>query len=240
MRLFLIATSLLIPSVAAHAEGSGAPSIKSNDRWTYKNQVEIKGHFRETRVEYSVVRASPEIIAVSVKTIDSPQAPTEHLSGGDWSRFRSVNGTKTTVNRPLDFPLEKGKIWTVDYSEQNPNPQHKMEHYKTTYKVAGPEDVTVPAGTFHAIKIEANGEWTATLAPALTSQSGTRVNQNGSAIVMQTHKTLATTGGGLLYKAFWYVPPVKRWVKSTEEYYDANGTRTARYTEELESDTLSD
>jgi hypothetical protein len=31
------------------------------------------------------------------------------------------------------------------------------------------------------------------------------------------------------------VPAVKRWVKSVEEYYDSNDTRTSRFAEELES-----
>jgi hypothetical protein len=35
------------------------------------------------------------------------------------------------------------------------------------------------------------------------------------------------------------VPAVKRWVKSVEEYYDANGKRSARETEELESYKVS-
>lgn len=31
------------------------------------------------------------------------------------------------------------------------------------------------------------------------------------------------------------MPAVGRWVKSVEEYYDTNGVRTARYTNELAS-----
>jgi hypothetical protein len=40
---------------------------------------------------------------------------------------------------------------------------------------------------------------------------------------------------GRLYKAFWYVPSIKRWVKSVEAYYTANGTRNQRFTSELVS-----
>jgi hypothetical protein len=40
---------------------------------------------------------------------------------------------------------------------------------------------------------------------------------------------------GRLYKAFWYAPEVKRWVKSVEEYYSNGGVRNERYTQELES-----
>jgi hypothetical protein len=40
---------------------------------------------------------------------------------------------------------------------------------------------------------------------------------------------------GRSYKAFWYVPGVKRWVKSDEEFFDANGVRNERYLDELAS-----
>jgi hypothetical protein len=52
---------------------------------------------------------------------------------------------------------------------------------------------------------------------------------------MQSGKTLPTTVSGRTYKAFWYVPDVKRWVKSDEEYYNANNVRTERYADELEA-----
>jgi hypothetical protein len=40
---------------------------------------------------------------------------------------------------------------------------------------------------------------------------------------------------GRTYKAFWYVPEVRRWVKSVEQYYGSGGVRNERYTGELES-----
>jgi len=40
---------------------------------------------------------------------------------------------------------------------------------------------------------------------------------------------------GRLYKAFWYVPEVKRWVRSIEEDCSSTGVRNARYTMELET-----
>ena len=48
-------------------------------------------------------------------------------------------------------------------------------------------------------------------------------NANGSTIVMQSHNNGTAEGTGKTYMAFWYVPAVGRWVKSVEEFYDANG-----------------
>ena len=53
---------------------------------------------------------------------------------------------------------------------------------------------------------------------------------------MTTDRTVA----GRTYKAFWYVPEVRRWVKSVEEYYGSGGVRNERYTDELESFQLAD
>lgn len=52
---------------------------------------------------------------------------------------------------------------------------------------------------------------------------------------MQSRNNGTAEQTGKTYKAFWYVPAVGRWVKSVEEYYDANGMRNARYSNELVS-----
>jgi hypothetical protein len=157
------------------------------------------------------------------------------LSNLDWSRFRNVDGVETTVNRPFAFPLVQGKHWEIDYTESNPNPAHRSEHFHSTYTVVGWEQVKVPAGTFNALKIEGDGNWTAVLAPAVGVASQSRVTGSGATTVMQSQKVSPQTVSGRTYKLFYYVPAVKRWVKSVEEYYSGGEVRTERYTDELES-----
>ena len=65
--------------------------------------------------------------------------------------------------------------------------------------------------------------WKAQLAPGQSVTSGVSRNANGSTIVMQSHNNGTAEGTGKTYMAFWYVPAVGRWVKSVEEFYDANG-----------------
>jgi hypothetical protein len=182
-----------------------------------------------------VTHANAEAIGIAVKVVGSTAPPVEQLLGPDWSRVRSVNGHTTVVNRPLAFPLSVGKTWTIDYVEDHPNRQHTSEHYHTPYKVVGWEDVSVPAGTFHAIKIEADGEWSAAIAPGVTAASGARVDAQGTTTVVQTNRITPSTVSGRTYHAFWYVPSIRRWVKSVEEYYGAGGVRNASYKSELES-----
>lgn len=233
-----LATLLLcaaVPGVAL-AQSIAAPALKPGDTWTYVNTVEIGPNgWRQTRDRISVQRTTADHIYIETQQSGATQAPRELIVDADWSRARSVNGTETVVNRPLAFPLTVGKTWAIRYSEAHPNPQHASETYDTHYKVIGPDTVTVPGGKFDAIKIEAEGTWKAETAPRQSTVSGVSHNAGGSTIVMQSRHNGTAEVTGKTYKAFWYVPAVGRWVKSVEEYYDANGMRTARYSDELAS-----
>jgi hypothetical protein len=157
------------------------------------------------------------------------------LVGLDWSRIRDVNGKQTVVNRPLLFPLSDKKSWDVSYTEQNPNKDHKSERFSHHFNVVGYETVDVPAGKFRALKIESDGEWDARTAPGQSVVQGAQTGQGGTTMVTKLQNAAERDVSGRLYKAFWYVPEVKRWVKSVEEYYSSSGVRTERYSEELES-----
>ncbi|KVF77433.1 hypothetical protein QZM18_20140 [Burkholderia diffusa] len=225
----------VLPGIAL-AQSIVAPTLKPGDTWTYIDTVEIGPNgWRQTRDQISVQRATSDRIYVETRQSGTTQAPRELVVDSDWSRSRSVNGTETVVNRPLAFPLTAGKTWTVRYSESHPNPRHASEAYDTHYKVIGPDTVTVAGGKFDAIKIEAEGTWQAQAAPGQSVTSGISRNAGGSTIVVQSHTNGTAEQTGRTYKAFWYVPAVGRWVKSVEEYYDMNGVRTARYSDELAS-----
>ena len=236
MRL-LAAIGLVVagPAVGgqARAQPAPAPVMAAGDSWTYEQTTEVEGKFRQTKEEITVDHAGPASVAVVIRTLGSNAPQQAVLTNPDWSRSRSVNGKQTVVNQPLDFPLRPGKAWSVEYTEANPNRQHASEHYRTPYKVTGWEDVTVAAGTFHALKIEAEGDWSVVMAPNVTAGALARVDQFGATTVTQANRNPATAASGRTYKAFWYVPAVKRWVRSVEEYYGAGGQRTASYKDEL-------
>ncbi|MBY8609229.1 hypothetical protein K7N18_30900 [Burkholderia arboris] len=225
----------VLPGIAL-AQSIAAPVLKPGDTWTYISTAEIGPNgWRQTRDQISVQRTTSDHIYVETQQSGTTQAPRELIMDADWSRSRSVNGTETVVNRPLAFPLTVGKTWTIQYSESHPNPRHASEAYETHYKVVGPDTVTVAGGRFDAIKVEAEGTWKAQLAPGQSVTSGVSRNANGSTIVMQSRNSGMAEGTGKTYMAFWYVPAVGRWVKSVEEFYDTNGTRNARYSNELVS-----
>jgi len=238
-RFFALLVFLPIPLLAA-AQSAGSPSIKSGDEWTYQDTVESgAAGWKQTRDTVTVVRTTSSSIYYTVQASGAPTAPREVVVGPDWSRIRNVDGKETTVNRPLAFPLAEGKSWNVAYTEHNPNKIHTLEQWDNHFKVVGYETVEVPAGKFNAIKIEAEGQWVAEMAPANSVVQMANVTNGGTSMVTQTHRTTPVQTSGRLYKAFWYVPEVGRWVKSVEEYYSSADVRNQRFSSELESFKLS-
>ncbi|GLQ92912.1 hypothetical protein [Dyella acidisoli] len=225
---------------SVYAQSVDVPPLRAGDSWVFTDTVETgqQGFSRKDQI-VTVERVDSDDMLISVKEDGSAQAPVEKIVGKDWSRSRDINGTQEIVNRPLAFPLREGKKWTVDYAEMNPNRAHTRETFHNDYVVRGWEDVQVPAGKFKAIKIEAEGQWTAVLAPAIVHGSGAVVTPGDVTMASQNVRVTPRTISGRLYKAFWYVPEQKRFVKSVEEYYDSKGIRSQRFTEEMASSKLA-
>lgn len=224
-----------LAALPALADSVPQPEIKAQDSWTYSETNQLNGKWSQKHTEYTVERASRAGILLAIREVGSTQAANEQMVNPDWSRVRSVNGKETVVNRPFAFPLEPNKSWEVDYTEDHPNRAHKSERFHSPYSVVGWEDVTVPAGTFKALKIEADGNWTAEIEPASTNANLSRSDSQGTTQIQQSNTVMPTTATGRTYKAFWYVPAIKRWVKFDEEYYGNNGGLTERHAGELES-----
>jgi hypothetical protein len=191
------------------------PELTPQDTWTYRDSIERPPNVhKQIRTESTVVRFIGNSVLVSNREVGSEKPPHELLLRSDWSRTRLIAGHNTVVTRPLAFPLVAGKSWDVEYEDTRPsNPAYQSEKHQDHYRVVGWETVAVPAGKFKALKIEANGTWTAQIAAKTSPEPLTGRN----------------------YKAFWYVPAVKRPVKVIQDYFDAAGIRTERDSDELES-----
>jgi hypothetical protein len=235
MKTIVLGIAGIIFSLSALADTLDAPVVKEGDTWTYRNTHEKGTDWNQTRDEIKVSRATSSTIYFAQKQADSTQSVKEAFSGADWSRIRDINGKEIVVNKPLSFPLSIGKTWNVQYTEQHPNKAHKYEQIDTKYTVVGYEQIEVPAGKYNALKIEVEGKWVAEKEPAQAVVTGTESTKSGTSMTTEVRKTDADIVTGRLYKAFWYVPEAKRWVKSIEEYYSSGGVRNERTTSELES-----
>ena len=236
MKINLTVLASLLCSVSAAAQTLERPDVRAGDTWIYRT-TEEKGAagWSQTHDELAVTRVTASAIYFTVKPNGSTQAPKELFMGRDWSRIRDVNGTETMVGQPMQFPLSPGKSWTVKFTEDNPNKNFRTETWENKYNVVGYEDIEVPGGKYRAVKIEAEGRWSGVLAPAETVVQGAEAHETGTTMSTQVQKRTAREVSGRLYKAFWYAPEVKRWVKSVEEDYSNGGVRNVRRTTELEA-----
>jgi hypothetical protein len=234
MKMLLTGAFLSALAPNAYAAAVSQPTFTVDDSWSYHQSVQKNGVASDSHVTLSVMRFGSDSVVVTTKTKENPDRVQSLMLGLDWSLRRSVNGQETTVDQPLSFPLEVGKTWRLEFTEQNPSPQKLRETDTLPYKVVGWEEITAPAGKFHALKIESEGRWTADVAPRVLN--GAVVARQGSAL-SQTTESQVVHGlriSGRYYKCFWYAPEVKRWVKSTEENYSSNGSLGFAVRDELE------
>jgi len=241
MRIVWVGLMGILFATASWAQKVDAPAVKAGDTWTYRVTTE-KGSsgWSQTRDEVIVSRVTSSLIYFTSRPSGSTQPAKEVYAGLDWSRLRDVNGKETVVNRPFVFPLTAGKTWDVQYTEQHPNKAHRSEQWDTKFTVIGFEPVEVPAGKFNALKVEAEGHWSAEPEPTQTVVQGAQSSADASSTVTQVQKARAEPVTGRTYKAFWYAPEVRRWVKSVEEYYGNGGVRNERFAAELEAYRLND
>jgi len=125
----------------------------------------------------------------------------------------------------------------VEYLTEAPDARTKFEKISKNYNIVGWVDVKVPAGTFRALKVEMEGEWTKEFNVIGPSASATVENgQTGSVAIAKNLKANTPKPvSGRLYQAFWYLPEIKNHVKFINEDYQSGSALNKRITTELES-----
>lgn len=213
-----------------------APTLKVGDSWVFEETSEAgPSGFSRRRTSQTIERLNSDSMVVAIKVVDAPTAAQNRVVGQDWGQRMVVDGEEKSTQRPLSFPLHVGETWTADWIDAVRHGNQLKVHVHTTYKVVGWEDVTVPAGTFHALKIEDNGSADADVLIPSVAQS-TAVGGGGSA----TSVSQAKAGGrGVMHRKIfsliYYAPEVKRMVKTVDEQYNEAEVMTGRNTSELVS-----
>ena len=234
---------LLVSSFSGAAESPlpeivNKPSFKVNDTWTFRiNDRAQNGETKERHMILTIVRSSSDSVLQSAKAVDSSMPPIEKLLGSDLSLAVSINGEEAIVHKPFDFPMKTGKKWKVSYETENPTKTVKKHRVELLYTVRGWEEVKVPAGKFQAFKVEAEGTWRNEFNPTpLSAESVSQVDKNGAVIVLKNQKpSVPTPIKGRIFRTYWYVPAIKRDVKSIEEQFTSDGSLSSKNTRELES-----
>lgn len=218
------------------AQSIAAPTLKEGDSWTYVDTIEkAPGAWSQTHDTVTLQRATNTHIYYSTQQVGSTNGGRETIAEADWGRVREIDGNEVVVNRPLSFPLTIGKTWEVQYTESHPNARVSKVTWTHKYRVVGYEDVEVPAGKFHALKIEAEGGWRGDVVQSNTVVQAAQTQPGATTVVTQAVHAAPEAVAGRTYEAIWYVPEVGCWVKSVEEYYNGAGVRYERYAGELEA-----
>jgi hypothetical protein len=140
--------SILLSQAAAFSQDEAAkPSYKNGDTWTYtvKEGGSVGSSSRSLNGTYEVSIADGKMKVAVVKGADK-----EELEPRPPALLALLTFTPN-----LDFPLTVGKQWTRDYKGTYVG-SNKPIARKITYEVKGVEQVTTPAGTFRAFKLESD------------------------------------------------------------------------------------
>ena len=186
--LFFLPTAIaLAETPPARVE---APEVKIGDTWTFDHidgwkkerdytsvttvvSLEDNGSRTET-----ITRTDNGIVATNTRTKDLNQMIRDTPSG----KFIATPYIPT-----FSFPLEAGKTWEQEVANTRSRDLSRKVIWQAQGKVIGWEKVTVPAGTFDALKVVIKGYYRGS--DAHNSWSGERTD------------------------TVWYVPEARRYVK---------------------------
>lgn len=191
---------LLLPAALAQAPAPRieGPAVKVGDTWIY-NKLDGWNNVLEDVSLVRVRRVGDDGILMEASGLDgSHPAQIERTAGFNLVRLRAPNFTKTTLPfyPNFSFPLWVGKTWKGKVAFESTDQPGKEVEAELEARVVGYESVTVPAGTFYALRIELGGPYRA-------------MNLEGS-------------WTGEIKDTLWYAPEVRNAVRY--EYKDTAGT----------------
>jgi hypothetical protein len=208
MRIILLWLGCLLIPVAmaqAPAERIEGPTVKVGDTWIY-NKLEGWNNVLEDISVVRVKRVGPGGIFMEATGLDGGNlARIQRTADFNLVRIQAPKFTKTTLPYypNFSFPLWVGKTWKGKVAFESTDQPGKEVHAELEGRVVGFESVTVPAGTFFALKIELGGPYRA--------------------------RNLEDSWTGRIEDTLWYSPQVRNAVRY--EYKDTTGT--ARYNHEI-------
>jgi hypothetical protein len=169
------------------------PALKIGDNWTYRGSG-ILGREEETyelRVNFVSEKA---ILAVATRKSDGREFDSTWTP--EWNAVVSYSKvTYKPETRIMTFPLAPGDKHSAVFDAASQGAGNYDRENSLNVTVLGWEDVTVPAGKFRALKVEATG----------------------------TFRRTTDSSTGMQQYTFWYVPEVKRWVKLNYEFSGTRG-----------------
>lgn len=189
----------------------GRPEIRVGDLWRYQVTDTLTNLTDAVSVEVTTVTGNRVHTRSSRSSSVAASPPTAAGIIDIWDRDWNQLSTGTIVYVPfypaLQFPLEPGKQWpgTAQWDSGSGILKHELRS-----QVTGWERVTVPAGSFDALRITVRGHISESASINYYSQSGSISN------------------------VIWYAPAVGRMVKKEINHIDSSPFPLGRLSERWE------
>lgn len=214
MKTAITAMTFLLAAAASHAADLPEPPqnpVSIGDSWTFKRVA--KGEITvQSRIIFKIAQQGPDNQYIIQTLPGAVSGPTAWRNAGrvdmDACMIDFFGGGTLGITHSCSTPFVPGMDWNTEQTDKG---------IRTTqrFQVIGPEEVTVGAGSFQAIKIESNWEVAKVLNPGKSPLK--------HAPPLRYHFT------------YWYAPETKTMVKTEREFRNSAGVVDTRSTDELEA-----
>jgi len=202
MKTAILLAVLALAGAASAADPAVAdkPRVAVGDTWTYQSVLRAANRSKKVVETFEVSGVTGNRLHVVVLRKFDGEAEGEPVESDmvfseEWNVMITGNrgGRPSAIMRPstamLRFPMKPGESYPSGYDMETLPDANIVRHRRVT-KVVGWEDITVPAGRFRALRIEAEG----TVQVAKKPKPG---------------RTMVTV---------WWVPELRRWVKLDQDF----------------------
>jgi hypothetical protein len=236
-----IALALATSAKSQDQEIAPAPTMRVGDSWVFESTTQ-KGasEFHQLILDVAVDRVDETTMLVGVKTDGAPTGYVDHLAGLDWSKRQLAGGEEEITARPFSFPMKPGDTWSIDYVDSLRRGAQISDHVRARYKVMGWQDITVPAGTFRALKVVSDGVSEGAFEVAAAAVAGVTASGQGATSLTQTRRGGSQLITRATHAELYYVPKLKNYVKVLQEQYNNDNVRLLSETQVLMSYKLAD
>ena len=203
MKSALAALALALLAGAASAadpDEVDKPRLAVGDTWTYRSEIRGRGRSAMATETFEVSGVTGNRVHVVVLRKfdgDAGGEPVEAdmVFSDEWNVL--ITGSRgarpSAIMRPstetLKFPLRPGASYPSEYDMET-LPDGNLVRHRRSARVVGWEEVTVQAGRFRALRIEAEG----------TAQVAKKPKPGRTSVTV------------------WWVPAVRRWVKLEQDF----------------------
>ena len=148
------AAAFFIGVATAHAQDAPRPDVKAGDTWVYRRTDFMDNH--KSVLKLQVTFANEKAIHV-VQVNQAGEKEMDSTATAEWNTMTSArDGVFTPDSGLLHFPLHPGARWKSSYTVKFPRQDFDAQHERWV-TVVGWEEVQVPAGKFHALKVVSGG-----------------------------------------------------------------------------------